>query len=68
MRGNKDHISKGQRIACVVNLDMNHTLEEKIKFVKIVCVQRYLRQGAVAVVVDFIVFGQHVLSGLECGL
>ncbi len=67
-RGNKDHIAKGQRIARMVNLNMHHTFEEKIKFVKVVCVQCDLRQITVAVVIDFIIFCQHVLSGLEGSL
>ena len=68
LRGNEDEVTETQRIGFFSNLYADVSFYEKIKFIIIVCVEVYFLRSVVIIVIEFKIFGDHVLSGLESGL
>ena len=67
-RGNEDKVSEAEWMDFFTDLYTDAAFQKKVKFIIIVCVEVYFLRSVVIIIIEFKIFGEHVLSGLEGGL
>ena len=64
-RGNEDHIPRFQMMMFLFNGDRYISLQKKIEFIVIVGVICHAIKVVVIIIVNFKIFGQHILSFIK---